>query len=109
MISTTKLLTYSDKFFPHIKHEVKFRFQIILKFSIFANSISLLGVFYRLNLLNPKVLSLTKSFLYGPTSSTAVTLKTRRGEVPGSNPGRACRPSHMEFSVVFSETRANTG
>ena len=29
--------------------------------------------------------------------------------VPGSNPGRACRPSRSEFSVVFSETRVNTG
>ena len=30
-------------------------------------------------------------------------------EVPGSNPGCACRPSLSEFSVVFSETRVNTG
>ena len=44
-----------------------------------------------------------------PTSGTAVTLRTGRREVPGSNPGRACRPSHSEFSVVFSETRVNTG
>ena len=43
------------------------------------------------------------------TSGTAVTLKTERREVPGSNPGRACRPSRSEFSVVFSETRVNTG
>ena len=28
--------------------------------------------------------------------------------MPGSNPGRACRPSRSEFSVVFSETRVNT-
>ena len=47
--------------------------------------------------------------LNGPTSGTAVTLKTGRREVPGSNPGRACRPSRSEFSVVFSETRVNTG
>ena len=40
----------------------------------------------------------------GPTSGTAVTLKTGRREVPGSNPGRACRPNRSEFSVVFSET-----
>ena len=26
-----------------------------------------------------------------------------------SNPGCACRPSRSEFSVVFSETRVNTG
>ena len=46
---------------------------------------------------------------HGPTSGSAVTLKTGRREVPGSNPGRACRPSRSEFSVVFSETRVNTG
>ena len=44
-----------------------------------------------------------------PTSGSAITLKTGRPEVPGSNPGRACRPSRSEFSVVFSETRLNTG
>ena len=44
-----------------------------------------------------------------PTSATAVTLKNGRRKVPGSNPGRACRPSRAEFSVVFSETRVNTG
>ena len=44
----------------------------------------------------------------GPTSGTAVKLKTGRREVPGSNLGRACRPSRSEFSVVFSETRLNT-
>ena len=44
-----------------------------------------------------------------PTSATAVTLKTRRREVPGSNPCHACRPSRSEFSVVFSETRVNNG
>ena len=36
-------------------------------------------------------------------------LKTGRREVPGSNRGRTCRPSRSEFSVVFSETRVNTG
>ena len=50
------------------------------------------------------VLSLTR-----PTSGTAVTLKTGRREVPGSNPGRACRPSHSEFSMIFFETSVNTG
>ena len=45
----------------------------------------------------------------GPTSGGVVTLKTGRREVPGSNPGRACRPSRSEFPVVFSETRVNTG
>ena len=43
------------------------------------------------------------------TSGTAVTLKIGRREVPGSNPGQACRPSCSEFSVIFSETRLNTG
>ena len=37
------------------------------------------------------------------------TYKTGRREVPGSIPGFACRPSHSEFSPVFSETRVNTG
>ena len=45
----------------------------------------------------------------GPTSGRVVTLETGRRGVPGSNPGRACRPSRSEFSVVFSETRVNTG
>ena len=45
----------------------------------------------------------------GPTSGGVVTLKTVRREVPGSNPGRACRPSCSEFSVVFFEPRVNTG
>ena len=45
----------------------------------------------------------------GPTSGTAVTLETGRWEVPGSNPSRACRPSRSEFSMVFSETRLNSG
>ena len=31
-----------------------------------------------------------------------------RREVPGSIPGRACRPSRSEFSLVFSEIRINT-
>ena len=44
-----------------------------------------------------------------PTSGTVVTLKTGRREMPGSNPGRACRPNRSEFSVVFSETRVNAG
>ena len=34
--------------------------------------------------------------------------KTGRREVPSSNPGRACRPTRSEFSVVFSENRVNT-
>ena len=41
-------------------------------------------------------------FNYGPTSGGVVTLKTGRREVPGSNPGRACRTIRSEFSVVFS-------
>ena len=44
-----------------------------------------------------------------PTSGRVVTLETGRWEVPGYIPGRACRPSRSEFSVVFSETRVNTG
>ena len=44
-----------------------------------------------------------------PTSGRVVTLETGRREVPGSNPGRACRPSRSEFSVFFSETRVDMG
>ena len=35
-------------------------------------------------------------------------LKTGRWEEPGSIPYHVCRPSFLEFSVVFSETHANT-
>ena len=34
-------------------------------------------------------------------------LKTGRREVPGSISGLACRPSCLEFSVVFFKTRVN--
>ena len=44
-----------------------------------------------------------------PTSGGVETLKTGRREVPGLNHGRACRHSRSEFSVVFSDTRLNTG
>ena len=29
--------------------------------------------------------------------------------MPGSNPGRSCRPSRSDFSLVFPNTRINTG
>ena len=38
-----------------------------------------------------------------------VMLKTGRREVLVSNPVRACRPSRLEFSLVFPETHVNTG
>ena len=47
--------------------------------------------------------------LYIPTSGIAITLKTGRREVPGANPGRACRPSRSVFFGVFSETSVKTG
>ena len=50
-----------------------------------------------------------KPYLDDPTSSGVITLKSGRREVPGSIPDHACRPSRSEFSVVFSETRVNTG
>ena len=50
-----------------------------------------------------------KAVAYSPTSGTAVTLKTGRRDMPGSNPGRACQPSRSEFPVVFSETSVNMG
>ena len=56
-----------------------------------------------------KVKGPTSVKVKGPTSVEVAELKTDRGEMSGSNPGRACRPSHSEFSVVFSETRVNTG
>ena len=39
---------------------------------------------------------------WGPTSSRVVTLETGRREVPGSNPGRACRLSRSEFSMKLA-------
>ena len=36
-------------------------------------------------------------------------IETGRREVPGSIPGRACRPSRSEITVVFSKIRLNTG
>ena len=36
-------------------------------------------------------------------------LKTGRWEMPSSIPGLTCRSSLLDFSVVFSETRLNTG
>ena len=50
-----------------------------------------------------------KKIMSYKVSETVVTLKTGKREVPCSNPGRACRPSRSEFSVVISETRVNTG
>ena len=44
-----------------------------------------------------------------PTSGGVVKLKTGRRKVPGSNSGRAWRPSRSEFSVVFSDTGVNMG
>ena len=35
--------------------------------------------------------------------------KASRREVPGSNASLVCRPSRLKFSIVFSETRVNTG
>ena len=37
------------------------------------------------------------------------SFKAGRGEVPGSIPGGACRPTCSEFFVVLSETCVNTG
>ena len=44
-----------------------------------------------------------------PQKLSISALKVGRREVPGSIFGRACRPIRSEFSVVFSETRVNTG
>ena len=41
--------------------------------------------------------------------SSDSALKTGRRKQPGSIPGHACRPSCLEFSMVFTETRINTG
>ena len=55
-----------------------------------------------------KVLSLFQ-MLQCPTCGGVATFKTGRQEVPDSNPGRAYQPRRSEFSVIFSETRVNTG
>ena len=41
--------------------------------------------------------------------SRGCALKTGRRKVPGSIPGRVCRPNRSEFSVVFAETLVNMG
>ena len=56
-----------------------------------------------------KYVCIDKPYISGPIRSGVVTLKSGRREVPGSNTGRACRPSRSEFSVAFSESRVNTG
>ena len=35
--------------------------------------------------------------------------QTGKRQVPSSNPGHACQPNRLEFSVVFSENRVNAG
>ena len=50
-----------------------------------------------------------KSLLFVQKPTSGIALKTGRHEVLGSIPDRACRHSPSKFSVVFSETRANTG
>ena len=44
----------------------------------------------------------TLHFFPRPTSGTAVTLRTGRREVPGSNSGRACWPSRSGGFPLFS-------
>ena len=45
----------------------------------------------------------------GLTSNGVLTLKTRRQEVPVSNPGHACRPSRSEFSRGFLRNSRKCG
>ena len=40
--------------------------------------------------------------LNSPTSGGVILLKIGRRKMPGSNSGRACRPSRSEFSRGFS-------
>ena len=42
-----------------------------------------------------------------PPVNELLCARPGRWEVRGSILGLACRPSHLEFSVVFSETRVN--
>ena len=49
------------------------------------------------------------SILLTPPVAKWFCARTSRLEVLGSILNRTCRPSHTEFSVVFSETRVNTG
>ena len=48
-----------------------------------------------------------KMYLHQWPSGSA--LKVGRREVPGSNLGRACRLSRLEFSGIFSKTLVSTG
>ena len=54
-------------------------------------------------LLNDTALTSHILFFQWPSCSAQIW------KVPGSSPGRACRPSRSEFSLVFSETSENTG
>ena len=47
--------------------------------------------------------------MWAPPVSEQFFPRTSRRKVLGSISGRACRPSHPEFSVFFSETHVNTG
>ena len=47
--------------------------------------------------------------LYAPPMTECLCTQTGLPEVPGTNTGHARRPSRSELSVVFSETRVNTG
>ena len=59
---------------------------------------------------NPGYSKNAKLSVLGSTRGSAVLrFETGRWEVSGSHPGSAYRPSRSEFSVVFFETRLNTG
>ena len=46
---------------------------------------------------------------HAPPVAKSSVLETGRREVTDSIPGRSCRASRSEFSVVFSEILVNTG
>ena len=72
---------------------------------VIVNCVDFASNTYSVNFHNSGISTVIK----GPISGGVVALKTEKREVSGSNFGRACRPSCSGFSVVFSETRVNTG
>ena len=66
---------------------------------------------FNFSFLNTLILFLSIYSLYDPAPPMGERFPFKFGkwEMLGSILGRACRPSRTKFSVIFSETRLNTG
>ena len=107
----TRLLLFRGgvgNFFQFLHHRFSYDFfKLKMKFFL-KNSLILAILSSSIRMLKPQTTTDFQSSL-APTSGGMVTLKTGRRQVPGSDPGRACRLSRSEFSVAFSENYVNTG